>query len=326
MRHLILLFTFLCTLNTCAQNQQQSNVMKQNMDMKTIADSVGKFVKRYDYEPLYYVAVNTNACFSILVNDKPLFTYFGSDIGGISFQANKAIFQSGKQELKTIVYPRYIYGGTQQATLSDDIEFEVIITERSWIKGEGGLTEPKVVFSYNLSNDKKNLSGFTDLAKYEKITYFKANVPYKLVGWSKSKDLTQINRDKLFKDVLRFYERHLDCYKNRKVEDIENIEFTRTCEGAQATYLTQDEVVKRMNATATFYDEYKDIEWLPLENYEMQFFGDGRMVALIRIDGKNRGESALRHRFTSDLGRKRISILDLYLHIPEGSDELELIR
>jgi hypothetical protein len=68
------------------------------------------------------------------------------------------------------------------------------------------------------------------------------------------------------------------------------------------------------------------IEWVPYTNYELVFYGNGRVVSLRR-----RGESlnfygpAYKGKWKDDKSDAEIW-LDKFYHIPEGSDELEIIR
>jgi hypothetical protein len=59
----------------------------------------------------------------------------------------------------------------------------------------------------------------------------------------------------------------------------------------------------------------------PIEKYKMAFFGNGRIVALVRTDNKFRGKSVVIGE-TKDLVR----VLPIYLYRPAVGAPLEIIR
>ena len=61
---------------------------------------------------------------------------------------------------------------------------------------------------------------------------------------------------------------------------------------------------------------------LRLENYKLVFYGNGRMVALIRMDGEKKDQSALQ----AQLEDNSTEIYELLLHRPKSGSPLEVIR
>ena len=63
----------------------------------------------------------------------------------------------------------------------------------------------------------------------------------------------------------------------------------------------------------------------PIEQYELKFYGDGRLVVLEGTDPANFDEPALRARYREQ-SSNIINAYFLYLHKPEGNDRLEIIH
>lgn len=59
----------------------------------------------------------------------------------------------------------------------------------------------------------------------------------------------------------------------------------------------------------------------PIEKYKMAFFGDSRIVALIRTDNEFRGKPAIIGE-TEDM----VTVLPIYLYRPANGQALEIIR
>jgi hypothetical protein len=157
---------------------------------------------------------------------------------------------------------------------------------------------------------------------------FEAVVPYTNVGWEKSKDLTEIkDLDKMVIEKMKDLEKimkdqngigHLNLTKKFLQEKY-------TCSYSNSKEIETDcnELVSNFNADMK---DIEGIEWYPYVNFELVFFGNGRIVSLRR-----RGESlnfygpAYKGKWKDDKSDAEIW-LDKFYHIPEGSDELEIIR
>ncbi|MBF4519561.1 hypothetical protein IRZ71_24755 [Flavobacterium sp. ANB] len=65
----------------------------------------------------------------------------------------------------------------------------------------------------------------------------------------------------------------------------------------------------------------------PLENYKLKFYGEGKIVCLEieSLDNHLRGESALWAKLDEGDG-VMADFFQYYLYIPEGKDELEILR
>lgn len=70
----------------------------------------------------------------------------------------------------------------------------------------------------------------------------------------------------------------------------------------------------------------KDFKMEPLENYILKFYGNGKIVALQRIDLWNRNRSVLLKNYTTQDGEGNTQTDNLYLYRPSKTAPLEPIR
>src|SRR6218665_6896 len=69
-----------------------------------------KEIKKYEEEPMYKMILSSSECsFSILVNDIPLYLFFGRSggVSAISIPINWNVEKSGKQRITVRMYPKY---------------------------------------------------------------------------------------------------------------------------------------------------------------------------------------------------------------------------
>jgi hypothetical protein len=95
--------------------------------------------------------------------------------------------------------------------------------------------------------------------------------------------------------------------------------YNRQVENSQAFFLGTKE------KNDTFWPKLEDSKEItsmyPIEKYKMAFFGNGRVVALVRTDNEFRGKSVIIGE-TKDLVR----VLPIYLYRPAAGAPLEIIR
>lgn len=170
-----------------------------------------------------------------------------------------------------------------------------------------------IVFDQKHSNDELN-----KLLK-EVVIPFESSVPYKLNGWSNSTDLTKLNEKDLEKEVVSFYNEIISDYNNKKIESIEKKYYNRQLENAQSLYS-----FKREDSEKLVSEINKDVnknQDLKLENYKLVFYGNGKVVGLVRTDGEFFGKSAF-----LGLTDEDFYIYSLLLHRPKAGTPLEVIR
>ncbi|MCV6628561.1 MAG: hypothetical protein OIF50_01740 [Flavobacteriaceae bacterium] len=174
---------------------------------------------------------------------------------------------------------------------------------------------------------------------YESSWEFEAEVPYELEGWSKAQDLSKWDQDVLLEKVVAKYQEYREMLHSGNTKAF----WKAIDKGLQEEFVSYyyTEAQKQETYTLTnFYDLQKDI-MMPLEKYTMKLYGNGRLVCLENIDKEEYvvgttlqqsichfGQSSLFSYREIPLKRDNISFYynRIYLMMPVGSEELEIIR
>ncbi len=96
-------------------------------------------------------------------------------------------------------------------------------------------------------------------------------------------------------------------------------------EMAQAVYADSTSVQEDLEKYTVNFKR-SELKIRPIENFKIQFYGNGKIVTLIRTDDKYKGEYALHASYRREDGRKRLLIYNIELHRPKAGGPLEIIR
>ncbi|PQL90913.1 hypothetical protein [Apibacter adventoris] len=324
-KNLYIAFGFLFFLQGCAQEKKE-----QTMNILTTTqriDYLKKNIQRYDYEPLYYIDVETNYNYQVLVNDFPVYTNFDYELkGGMIFNINKAILQSGKQKLEIRIYPESINEVTRKEFLDTKGYFKLQITQTAWRKDGGGQEEPKIIMEYELPKENKHIGNTIDYAKLKSFTdslSFEATVPYHLQGWTNGEVFKEEDSLQLKVQVAAFYQDIREAFEKEEHNYIRTKYLEANKEWYQSEYFP-DDLIQSLQDGSHVKKKYKK-RYFPLENYKLSIYGDGRILCLETISGENKGNSALGYTYENE-NREGIRFLDLYLYRPKGSSQFQIIR
>ena len=113
-------------------------------------------------------------------------------------------------------------------------------------------------------------------------------------------------------------------YKERDLDGIAQFSFNKMKDQAIAQYFDEEEVQEGWEELISIAGA-DNLEFYPLENYELVFYGEGRLVGLKskKKDKGFRGASALLCKFKRE-GKWVGAELDYLLHIPKGETEFEI--
>ncbi|MCV6631544.1 MAG: hypothetical protein OIF50_16970 [Flavobacteriaceae bacterium] len=174
---------------------------------------------------------------------------------------------------------------------------------------------------------------------YEASWEFEAEVPYELEGWSKAQDLSKWDQEVLLEKVVAKYQEYREMLHSGNTQAF----WKAIDKGLQeefVSYYYTEERIQQLYARTNFYDLQKDI-MMPLEKYTMKLYGNGRLVCLENIDKEeyvvgttlqesiyHLGQSSLFSYREIPLKSDNISFYynRIYLMMPVGSEELEIIR
>lgn len=332
MKNTILILTALLIFPSCKQNNNPNNTKMSNLTSKNYVETMLNNIKHANYEPMYYLTFSQNSCFSeILVNDIPINKNFSEESSGKTLPINNYIFKSGIQKVTFRLYPAGKFGTADFSTLVSDTEMNIEITESDNNKKQ---QEGKKTMSYTtpltttINQYGNPMSEFEATGKkyYEASFTFNAIVPYEFESYSKGQDLRKYDPNTLDKKVVAFYKNQWEIINSKKADDLFSFLELKEKEISQSLFYNRTDLEETLEAYLEPFtlDSYK-LE--PLENYKLKFYGDGKIVCLelISLDSRLRGESALWGKYKED-GGTMATFRNYYLYIPEGKNELEIIR
>ncbi|RFM30011.1 hypothetical protein [Deminuibacter soli] len=297
--------------------------MKQTVD--TLLGNLDQKVRAYDQRVNYHADIHVGGCnFEFLVNDIPVLQHFGNANGTIQTSApiNTAILQPGPQQYKLILYPP---AGQEARGLSENIETEITIEALRFREGGTDRVYPDTAIITPMK--KINAAGdsiFADAGKPVAVYQgsFTARVPYQLQGWHNSQDLRKTDSSRLAAEVVAFYQQTAEEIGQGQLDKLAGSLEKSETEIAQALFYGKAEAADFLH---TFYASYgrPDLHVQPLEHYKMCIYGDGKLVTLQRTDVK--GKTPLWAKYKEGDTPKYFAYT-LYLHKPQGSNRLEVIR
>ena len=271
----------------------------------------------------YGISLSMRVPYELYINDiKADCDYVGANSG---VDMNPYILKNGKYKVKLRIFPAFKAG--KKLIEFDDIEKSNISFD-SYIRNK----ETNEILNYN-SIPLPIVAPKVDVPYFEQEWDVElTELPYELEGWSKGQDLRKWDKDKLEKKVVAYYQKLWHILNNG--------------EGGEWTKLTQ----KRINETAIFYyesqeenqeaiknnqqniEKYCTNNMIPLEDYEMKLYAEGKLVCLERKTHTKEfnNKSPLDIKGWSPLIRKGkksgAGYYNVLLYLPQGSDEFVIIR
>lgn len=320
-----LLLIFILTINVALCYSQN----REEIESKTraILGNLYQDVKYQDESINYQMQITIGACaFELLVNDMVVYRDPGYDASAsvsLNTGINEFILQSGTQTWELRVYPPKM-NDVRLTALPEGVAIMVRLEAIRYVeKGIEKLMEP-VYLIRTPQVEKQGDLVYADAGKpmmvYKGV--FEAKVPYQLTGWSKSKDLRKMDQNKLQEMVLNEYRTIGTFLQEGNLEQLALRKKNSYIERAQSLFYTPVENEVIVNDFIEVYGA-PNMKTLPIENYKMTFWGNGRVATLertdywynpalitdVKIDGKDSNYSYY-----------------IFLHIPEGSEKLEIIR
>lgn len=279
--------------------------------------NIYKQVKRYRYNPRFYVRYANNDCtYEILINDMPAVVDFGKgNSGGTIIPVSPLILKGGEQSIVVRMYPKMMKGYNMEPFLrKGNSQLDVSVVEEEY--GKEAAKAEKQLFSCEVPRPT------TDHMPYAEVRgVFRAETPYTLRGWSQSQDLTKDNKEQLAKEVVTFYENYRQLMQQRDTNNIAPLLYNRELETQQAYFFDTPQDSEDLWKRFAEINAYQ-LQMLPLENYTLRLFGEGRVVGLTRTDNKFRGESPV----IGDSPDGSYYFYPLLLHRPVPGGKLEVIR
>ncbi|MDX8554998.1 hypothetical protein MK851_15390 [Tenacibaculum sp. 1B UA] len=318
-------------LTACAQTNT-SKEKKQAAEMRPI-DKLYSNIQPLQYKSMnrYFIEANQSGCFyELYVNGRMVFKLF-KQVGlmGHTTCINDAILKSGEQEVTVKLYPLGQTEVEKFDTFTKNARIEVKIEKYDTQVEDSD--EKVVTFKIpEASTRNKNDIKIEGLPYYEHTFTFYAEVPYEVTGWSESQDLTKMDQKQLEKEVVAFYNNLSDVIYNQDEAKWVSLVKNRELEFLKSEAyndVNEESIKDRIRSFKQIFDSsFKRKE--PLDQYQMIFGGNGRIVALKGLVKKGYGAFSHGYEKIYDDGSKsKIRNYEyIYLHKPKGSDKLEIIR
>jgi len=271
----------------------------------------------------YIIALSMRVPYELYINDiKADCDYVGANSG---VDMNSYILKNGKYKVKLRIFPAFKAG--EKLIASKDIK-NSNISFGSYIRNR----ETDEILNYE---DKP----LPITAPTIDVPYFEqeweveiTELPYELEGWSKGQDLRKWDKKELEKKVVAYYQKLWRILNNGEGEKYVEVWKKADQELFSYYYTTQERYLKLVENTIEDVEEYCKGTMIPLEDYEIKLYAEGKLVCLERKTHTREfnNHSPLDIKGWSPLiskGEKSgAADYPVKLYLPEGSNEFVIIR
>ena len=335
MKKAILTLFLLLSLQSCLQKKETMITQNPNITADNLVEEITKQVKHYPSEKVYKIRYsNDNSYFEMFVDGIRVHKLFVRG-GSTAIEVSDLLFHSGKHTISYKMFPLY--------TLEEE---DTTITQNTLVNNSYVTLE---LCSYDLKNEDaedisyakygtpniaiKNAQGdtiykFAGAGKtyYEGSFEVELEVPYQLQPpFATAQDLRKMDQKLLMTKLLAKYKEVWQIYKNRELDNIARLEFDNLKHYAISNYETKETIAEDWEVFYNVFKNNNTLEMQPLENYKLEFFADGKLVALM-LDTKDnnlRGNTALWAKVDYEGGIRPL-FLNRYFYIPQGETEFKV--
>ena len=302
-----ILFIFIILLFNCHNTQNTGEMEIQQIPLEK--------------QITYIIALSMRVPYELYINDiKADCDYVGANSG---VDMNPYILKNGKYKVKLRIFPAFKAG--EKLIASKDIK-NSNISFGSYIRNR----ETDEILNYE---DKP----LPITAPTIDVPYFEqeweveiTDLPYELEGWSKGQDLRKWDKKELEKKVVAYYQKLW-----KMLNDGDGERFMKLWEKADdenAIYDYDTEIDEANKSEIADIKKHCVNRMIPLEDYEMKLYAEGRLVCLERKTHTREFNNyfPLDLKGWSPLVRKGQvrggAEFPVKLYLPEGSNEFVIIR
>lgn len=266
-------------------------------------------IMRHNYNnPIYEFSIDSRECaIDLKINDLPCFSNYEHGGVALDWPVNSNLLSSGKQFYTLSILPY------------EDENFvnkKAIVKAKIFVRDALDYSKPRLLVSEisipDFSKDEESKR------EVQIVKEFNADIPYNHEGWRNSLNLLNENKKVLFEEIGLFYTELYDVFKTNNIEEYKKINDKRFNELCGSFYL--DELQKKRREVSFIPKFNGAIQKVPLENYQIIFFGGGKLVA-IRIPNEPVGL-----KFISDDETENIIYEQAIFHRRNKGEALTLIR
>ena len=272
----------------------------------------------------YMIDITTNIPVIVYVNDIK-----ASELNmplGTAIDLNPYVLKNGKCKIKLQIFPLFRKGDTL-VTVENIMRCNLFFG--SYIRNK----ETDEILNYKAD------VALPIVAPKEDVPYFEqewdvelTELPYELEGWSKGQDLRKWDKKELEKKVVAYYQKLWSILNNGEGERWTKLTQKRINETAIFYYESQEENQKAIKNNQQNIVKYCTNMMIPLEDYEMKLYAEGKLVCLERKTHTKEfnNKSPLDIKGWSPLilkGKKSgAGYYNVLLYLPQGSNEFVIIR
>ena len=318
MKHIIFTLLVLTAFYSCSQPAPVNQ--NPNITANNLVEEIAKQVSHYNYEPIYKVYFEFGYCYiELYINDILAYKNYGEGGGSSSFTINPYLLNFSNQTIKLRMYAREEFGEfLNNSAVKLGIGSYDNQNKFSIEKQQSNL------FIYQTPEDENGFFKYAGKEYFEQtVTFTLPEVPYKIEGWKDSQDLRNFDKKLLEQKVLQAYQMIQKSFKERDLDKIAQFSYNKMKDQAIAQYFDEEEVQEGWEELISIAGA-DNLEFYPLENYELVFYGEGRLVGLkSKKKDSFEGASALMCKFKRK-GKWVEAKLDYLLHIPKGETEFKV--
>lgn len=272
----------------------------------------------------YMIDITTNIPVIVYVNDIK-----ASELNmplGTAIDLNPYVLKNGKYKIKLQIFPLFRKGDTLVAK-KNILDCQLFFG--SYIRNK----KTDEMLNYKADIALPIIAPTIDVPYFEQEWEVElTELPYELEGWSNGQDLRKWDKDKLEKKVVAFHQKIRKILNDGNSEEWMKLIQKRFDEVCIFDYLSEKQIEEDLKEIKEDVEEYSKGTMIPLEDYELKFYAEGKLVTLERkthtkefnnyspLDIK--GWSPLISKGTT-YGAAPYPIL---LYLPQGSDEFVIIR
>ena len=336
MKKTILTLFLLLSLQSCLQKKETMITQNPNITADNLVEEIAKQVKHYPSEKVYKIRYSNDNCyFEMFVDGIRAYKLPGRGvIGSTAVEVSELLFHSGKHTISYKMYPLYTLEEEGKTVTQNTL------VDKSYVTLE--------VCSYDLKNEEaedisyaeyatpniatKNAQGdtiykFAGSGKtyYEGSFEVELEVPYQLQPpFATAQDLRKMDQKLLMTKLLAKYKEVWQIYKNRELDNIARLEFDNLKHYAISNYETKETIAEDWEVFYNVFKSNNTLEMQPLANYKLEFFADGKLVALMldTKDNKIRGNTALWIKLKDE--ENTPVFFNRYFYIPQGETEFKV--
>ena len=303
-----ILFIFIILLFNCHNTQNTGEMKIQQIPLEK--------------QITYMIDITTNIPVIVYVNDIK-----ASELNmplGTAIDLNPYVLKNGKCKIKLQIFPLFRKGDTL-VTVENIMRCNLFFG--SYIRNK----ETNEILNYKAD------VALPIVAPKEDVPYFEqewdvelTELPYELEGWSKGQDLRKWDKKELEKKVVAYYQKLW-----KMLNDGDGERFMKLWEKADdenAIYDYDTEIDEANKSEIADIKKHCVNRMIPLEDYEMKLYAEGRLVCLERKTHTREFNNyfPLDLKGWSPLVRKGQvrggAEFPVKLYLPEGSNEFVIIR